>query len=68
MDWVLLCGIAQGYEYEEIAVILKVTVGGLRVRLLRLRRSSCGLVEPTGNQSTLRLAVFGDALRHVVLG
>ncbi|SRR6266568_3112053 len=38
-DWVLLCEVAAGQEYTEIAARRRVTAGSLRARVLRLRRS-----------------------------
>ena len=37
-DWNLLCGVAIGHSYAEIATAHGETVGALRVRVSRLRR------------------------------
>lgn len=42
-DWALLCGVAAGHEYAEIAVRHRATASSLRTRVLRLRRSLVAL-------------------------
>jgi ATP/maltotriose-dependent transcriptional regulator MalT len=37
-DWELLCAVAAGYEYAEIAAQYKVCSGNLRTRVVRLRQ------------------------------
>lgn len=37
-DWALLCQVAAGHSYEDIAAANGCSVGGLRVRVLRCRR------------------------------
>jgi DNA-directed RNA polymerase specialized sigma24 family protein len=37
-NWSLLCKLAVGYEYAEIAAANNVSANTLRVRVLRLRR------------------------------
>ena len=37
-DWALLCEVAGGRRYDEVAEIVGETPGSLRVRVLRLRR------------------------------
>jgi hypothetical protein len=37
-DWTLLCQVAMGYDYTEVASVSGGTPGSLRVRVLRLRR------------------------------
>ena len=39
-DWALLCAVAEGYEYAEIAVNSNVSPSSLRARVLRLRRAA----------------------------
>jgi hypothetical protein len=38
-DWALLCAVAEGRRYAEIAAETQVTPGSLRARVLRLRRT-----------------------------
>jgi sigma-70-like protein len=38
-DWALLCAVAEGRRYAEIAVQTHVSPGSLRARVLRLRRT-----------------------------
>ena len=38
-DWVLLCEVAEGNEYAEVAAHRDATAGSLRARVFRLRRS-----------------------------
>lgn len=42
-DWNLLCEVAAGHEYTEIAVRQGASAGSLRTRVLRLRRSLLAL-------------------------
>lgn len=41
-DWALLCAVGEGHEYAEIAAAQGVSVGQLRIRVLRLRRRLAG--------------------------
>jgi DNA-binding NarL/FixJ family response regulator len=49
-EWGLLRAIADGYEYEELAVAEKATSGAIRVRVFRLRRFLRPVAEETLSQ------------------
>jgi hypothetical protein len=42
--WGLLCAVAEGREYREIAADMRVTPGSLRARVLRLRRQCASAI------------------------